>query len=179
MNGDRLTLFLAVALAFGCSESTDESTAQPASPMVAAAVGGPIHRVVIGGPDVCSGFGAKPGCDANFSLLALQYADGSVSGQWIDRFSQNFGGGGVFVEVDCVAIEGNTAWIGGVMTRPASEAGHRAITRARDLGTSYALEPDDRFLTVYNPEDIGVSANCLDEQFLPLLNVPQGQVIIE
>jgi hypothetical protein len=71
----------------------------------ASASAGPVvHHVTIGGPDVCEAFGAQPGCDANFSLVANQYADGSVSGQWVDRFSQNFGGGGITVAVTCVAV---------------------------------------------------------------------------
>jgi hypothetical protein len=179
MSRHRLPIFLATALVFGCSGSTDGPTAQSAGPVTAAAVGGPVHQVTIGGPDVCSGFGAKPGCDANFSLLAMERADGSVTGQWIDRFSQNFGGGGLFVEVDCLAVEGNTAWIGGVVTKPDWAVGLRAITRARDLGTSYALELDDRFTTQYDPEFFGISADCRDEPFFPLLNVPQGQVTIK
>jgi hypothetical protein len=97
----------------------------------------------------------------------------------VDRFSQNFGGDGLFVTVDCVAIEGNTAWIGGVVSKPAGAVGLRAITRARDLGTSYALELDDRFTTIYDPAFFGISENCQDKPFFPLLNVPQGQVIID
>lgn len=178
MSRHHVPLLLATAFALGCSEATTEPIAQSEG-VVAAVTGGPVHRVVIGGPDVCSGFGAKPGCDANFSLLAFQYADGSASGHWVDRFSQNFGGGGFFVTVDCVAIEGNTAWIGGVVSKPEGVGGLRAITRARDLGTSYALELDDRFTTLYDPAFFGLSENCQDKPFFPLLNVPQGQVIID
>jgi hypothetical protein len=174
-----LPYLLTTVFALGCTEAATEPGASPVS-TGASVTGTPVHRVVIGGPDVCAGFGAQPGCDANFSLLALQSADGSVSGQWIDRLSQNFGGGGAFVTVDCLAVEGNTAWIGGYMSTPNGEPiGGRAITRARDLGTSYALELDDRFLMIYNPEDFGISANCHDEPFFPLFNVPQGQVTIE
>lgn len=175
-----VSIFLAAGVAFGCSEPTASPTAQPVGSLLrASASGGPVvHHVSIGGPDVCTGFGAKPGCDANFSLVANQHADGSVSGQWIDRFSQNFGGGGLFVQVDCLAVEGSVAWISGVVTKPASAAGLRAIVRARDLGTS-ATEPPDRFLTVYDPEFFGLSTSCLDEEFIPLLDAPQGQVVIK
>ena len=176
----RPSILVAAGVAFGCSEPTASSSAAPAAAVLRASANhGPvIHHVTIGGPDVCAGFGAKPGCDANFSLVANQHADGSVSGQWVDRFSQNFGGGGVTVAVNCLAVEGNVAWISGVVIRPESNAGNPAIVRARDLGTS-ANDPSDRFLTVYNPGDFGLSTSCLDEEFIPLLDAPQGQVVIK
>lgn len=176
----RLFIIIVAGVAFGCSEPTASKATEAAGLMLRASnsSGGPvIHHVTIGGPDVCSGFGAKPGCDANFSLVANQYADGSVSGMWVDRFSQNFGGGGATVAVNCLAVEGNVAWIGGVVTKPEWNAGTPALVRARDLGSS-ANEPADRFLTLYDPAFFGVSANCLDEEFIPLLDAPQGQVVI-
>ena len=33
-----------------------------------------IHRVHVGGPDICAALGLPPGCDANFSLVALEFA---------------------------------------------------------------------------------------------------------
>lgn len=176
----RLPIVLAAGVAFGCSEPTASKSTEPVGSLLrASASGGPvIHHVTIGGPDVCSGFGAQPGCDANFSLVANQHADGSVSGMWVDRFSQNFGGGGITVAVNCLAVEGSTAWISGVIVRPAEMAGLLAITRARDLGTT-ANELADRFITVYDPGFFGGSADCLEEPFYPLLEAPQGQVVIQ
>lgn len=176
----RLPSVLAAMVAFGCSGPTAESAIQSdGTTLLASVSGGPVvHHVTIGGPDVCTGFGAQPGCDANFSLVANQSADGGVSGQWIDRFSQNFGGGGIFVTVTCLAVEGSFAWIGGVVTQPAQLAGLPAITRARDLGSSAANDPPDRFLTIYDPVDNGFSADCHDEEFFGLLNAAEGQVVI-
>lgn len=176
----RLSILFVAGVALGCSEPTAYKSTEAAGSMLRASnnSSGPvIHHVSIGGPDVCTGFGSKPGCDANFSLVANQYADGSVSGMWVDRFSQNFGGGGATVAVNCLAVEGDVAWISGVVVRPESNAGTPALVRARDRGTS-ANEPPDRFLTVYDPGVFGVSANCLDEEFIPLLNAPQGQVVV-
>lgn len=176
----RLPILFAAGVAFGCTEPAAAPTAPSAgvAPVASVSQGPVVHRVTVGGPDVCSGFGAQPGCDANFSLVALQHADGSASGRWVDRFSQNFGGGGITVEVDCVAISGSTAWVGGVITQPEEMVGLRAITRARDLGTS-ANDLPDRFLTVYDPAWFGGTANCLDMPSYPLLAAPQGQVVIE
>ena len=176
----RLPIVLAAGVAFGCSEPTATKATQPVGSLLrASASGGPaVHHVTIGGPDVCEAFGAKPGCDANFSLVANQYADGSVSGQWVDRFSQNFGGGGVTVKVTCVAVEGSVAWIGGVITRPEWNAGTPAILRARDLGNS-ANDPPDRFVPLYDPAFFGLSTNCLDEEFFFVAPVSQGNVVIK
>ena len=85
----RLPFLFVAALAVGCSEATTEPKPDAVGFSRAASVGQPVHQVQIGGPDVCTGFGANPGCDANFTLTAQVYTDGSVSGYWIDRFSQN------------------------------------------------------------------------------------------
>jgi len=172
-----LPYLLTAVFALGCTEAATEPVASPVS-TGASVSGTPVHRVVIGGPDVCSGFGARPGCDANFSLLALQSADGSVSGQWIDRFSQNFGGGGLFVTVDCLEVDGNRAWIGGYVSKGGT-LGLRAVTYAEDRGTSYALERDDGFAPLYGLDSFGLSTDCHDRPFAFTLNVPQGQVVIQ
>ena len=164
-----LPCLLTAVFALGCTEAATEPVASPVS-TGASVTGTPVHQVVIGGPDVCSGFGAQPGCDANFSLLALQSADGSASGQWIDRFSQNFGGGGIFMTVDCLEVDGNRAWIGG---HDPKDPGFRAVVYAEDRGTSYALEADDLFLMLY-----GVSQSCHDRPFAFGLSVAEGQVTI-
>ncbi|HEU5154545.1 MAG TPA: hypothetical protein VFU03_07435, partial [Gemmatimonadales bacterium] len=70
-----------------------------------------------------------------------------------------------------------TAWIGGVVTK-AGTPGTRTLTLAEDRGTSYALELDDAFLIVYNPQDFGISPNCQDKELDFTLNAPQGQVTI-
>lgn len=175
----RVPIVLAAGFAFGCSEPTATNATQPVGSLLrASASGGPVvHHVTIGGPDVCTGFGAQPGCDANFSLVASQYADGSVSGQWVDRFSQNFGGGGITVRVTCVAVEGSVAWVGGVITRPESNAGTPAILRARDRGNS--ATDVDVFLPLYDPAFFGLSTNCLDEEFIFVLPVAEGNVVVK
>lgn len=170
MRSPCLPCLLTAVFALGCTEAATEPTA-PSVVTQASAVGTPEHRVTIGGPDVCTGFGARPGCDANFSLLAIQRGDGSVSGQWVDRFSQNFGGGGLFMEVDCVEVDGNRAWIGGH-----SSQGFQGIVYAEDRGTSFALELDDKFLMIY--DDWG-STTCHDRPFSFGLNVAEGQVRIQ
>jgi len=73
-----------------------------------------LHHVTIGGADICPGLGLRPGCDANLSLVANEYPDGSVSGQWQDVFEDNTG---LHIAVDCLVVVGNQAVVGGVITK--------------------------------------------------------------
>lgn len=105
-----------------------------------------IHRVSVAGADVCEATGRPTGCDANFSLVAYQRADGSVGGQWQDTFDG--GRMGIHVAVDCLNVVGNAAILGGVITHGTSEVsgedvtGQRALTAVVDNGTSVKDPPD-------------------------------------
>src|SRR5262245_40148629 len=76
----------------------------------AARADGVQHVVSVGGPDQ----DATNHTDANFSLVAIQYGDGSVKGQWTDQFGQ--GQGGVHVAINCLVVQGNQAWLSGFVT---------------------------------------------------------------
>ncbi len=105
---------------------------------------GIIHHASVGGNDACGALGLAPGCDKSFSLVANQAADGSVSGQWQDKFGGDLGG--VHVDVDCLIVYGNQAVIGGVVKNawgPTEGAiGSRALTSVWDNGTS-SKDPQD------------------------------------
>jgi len=92
------------------------------------AVGPVVHHASAGGGDACS----QGGCDANFSLVANQHADGSVSGQWQDTW---YGGTPIHVTLDCLYVTGNEAWVSGVVTGPVYP-GFPVIARVVDNGTS-------------------------------------------
>jgi hypothetical protein len=145
-----------------------------------AAAGGPItHRVSVGGPDFCAEWGTSPGCDKNFSLVAIQYADGSVSGQWTDQWGG--GTGGFHAEINCLSIEGNDAWVSGVITKGVLRnpdtgekldvAGWTVSTRVRDNGTS-ANDPADQ-ISLSFPYGI-----CTEQPEYPLFQAPQGQSVV-
>jgi len=105
---------------------------------------GVAHHVSLGGADVCEALGLPTGCDANFSLVAIQKADGSVKGQWQDTFPGGLEG--VHIAVDCVNVVGNGAVIGGVITHGFADgvdvSGQRALTAVVDNGTSANDAPD-------------------------------------
>ncbi len=103
-----------------------------------------IHHASLGGADICEALGLPTGCDANFSLVANQHADGSVKGQWQDTFAG--GGEGIHVAIDCLNVVGNGAVIGGVITHGTAGgvdvSGQRALTAVVDNGTTSNDTPD-------------------------------------
>jgi len=179
MSANRVPLIIAAAVAFGCTESAVAPTTQSDFPTLQASVGSQVvHRVTAGGPDGCDHFGLKPGCDANFSLVALQRADGSVTGQLHDQSGQAFGGGiWLHVAVNCLVVIGNQAWVSGVITqsRTPGLVGQGAIVKVVDNGRS-ANDPADQIGGIY-----GSSTPCSAATGIGffLFSVPQGQVVVD
>jgi hypothetical protein len=141
---------------------------------------GPVtHSVSAGGADLCrSVFDAKPGCDANFSLTAIQYADGSASGQYTDRFGRL---GGFHAVIDCVVVDGPDAWVSGFITS--------GTFKDPDTGEVFDLTGLDVATRLHDgsPEgsadqisfsllDQGIS--CLDRPGFDLFDVTEGQVVV-
>jgi hypothetical protein len=140
----------------------------------ASAKGPVVHHVSVGGPDNCIGLGAKVGCDANFSLVANQYADGSVSGQWSDNSA--YLASGAHVVIDCLVVDGNEAWVSGVIVKGALLDGTSLVglpvgARLRDNGSS-ANDPPDQFSFAYP----GDPTPCTEKPDYELFDAPQGQV---
>ena len=132
-----------------------------------------VHRVSVGSLD-SDAFGR--GVDANFSLVAIQRADGSVTGQWSDQFGH--GNGGVHVALDCLLVVGNQAWIGGVATDKNFD-GLRVITMVEDNGTSVHDPRDQISFSWVDPASFGFSPNCLDAPDLPLVPITNGEVKVD
>jgi hypothetical protein len=174
---------LPLLLAAACADQPASPTPQAELPDLQSAQGPIIHKASVGGPDMCIWLGyAHPGCDGNFSLIAIQRADGSVTGQLTDQYGP---ADGLHAELDCLLVQvipGRAtleAWVGGVVTRPAGQAGHRIIARMRDNGTSANdPRPDAISRGVVDPEEEGASSNCLDRPAIGFGQVPQGQVTI-
>lgn len=149
---------------------------------MAFATGPVVHRVSVGSPDACLALvgDPRPGCDGNFSLTAREYADGSVSGQYTDRFAN---GDGFHAVVDCLVVDGDRAWISGVITSGRFTdpdtgevfdlAGLSVITSVQDNGTS-ANDPVDQISFSF----IGFDVPCTEQPDVDLLDVPEGQVTV-
>jgi hypothetical protein len=162
----------AVALAVACNE--------PSSPAATGgllassqASSGVVNRVSVGGSDQ----DATLNTDANFSLIALEKGDGTIAGEWSDQFGQ--GQGGVHVDVNCLRVVGNQAWIGGIIRSGSTGAGGvdlsglPALTRVADLGKS-ASDPADAISFTF----IGLAVQCSAQPNLPLLAMTGGQVTV-
>ncbi len=170
-------------LVAACADQPASPTTQPEGLSLKAGQGPIVHKVSVGGPDICLSLGyAHPGCDGNLSFIAMQRADGSVTGQMTDQYGP---ADGLHATIDCLLVQvipGRTtleAWVGGVVTRPAYQAGHRIIARMRDNGTSANdPRPDALSRGIVDPEEEGASGNCQDMPAIGLGQMPQGQVTI-
>jgi hypothetical protein len=113
-----------------------------------------IHRVSVGGADICESLGLPTGCDANFSLVATKYADGRVNSQWQDTFGSGLGR--IHVAVDCLNVVYDGAVVGGVITHGTvlgqDVTGLRALTPVVDRGTS-ANDPQDQLSLSSFPDE--------------------------
>ena len=129
------------------------------------------HVVSVGGPDQ----DATAHTDANFSLVAVQHADGSVTGQWTDQFGQ--GQGGIHVQINCLFVQGNEAWVSGIITtgnfNGADLSGLPVITRVQDNGES-ANDPPDQISFAF----IGNANPCTAARPLALVPMTAGQVTV-
>ncbi|MGE5802020.1 MAG: hypothetical protein ACM358_07165 [Gemmatimonadota bacterium] len=134
---------------------------------------GVLNRVSVGGSDQ----DVTLNTDANFSLAAIRYGDGSVAGQWSDQFGQ--GQGGVQVDINCLVVAGNQAWIGGIIRSGSTGVGGvdlsglAALTRVVDNSTSANDTPDAISFTF-----IGLAVQCTAQPNLPLLAMTDGQVTV-
>jgi hypothetical protein len=130
-----------------------------------------IHKVSVGSADILP----PPGSDANFSLSAVQHGDGTVTGQWQDTFfGRSVPALALHVDIDCLVVVGNDAWLSGVITRPDALAGLAAVTRVRDNGTS-ANDPADQISFTF----INLGVTCTDQPNLPLFDLINGQVKVQ
>ena len=163
-------------LLLACSDSTAplSRSSSAAGGLLASSANsnGVVHRVSVGGADQDQTLHT----DANFSLVAIEYGDGRMAGQWTDQFGQS--DGGVHVDVNCVFVAGNQAWVSGIITsgnfQGADLSGLPAITRVADRGTS-ANDPPDAISFTF----IGVAAPCTAAPNLPLLVMTDGQVTVD
>lgn len=102
-----------------------------------------VHTVSFGGPDVCEALGWPTGCDANYSGSAVLRADGTGEGRVVDIFYEN----GMHIDIDCVFVAGNEAWLSGVVARGVAPSGFDLtgfpyIVRLQDNGDSANDPPD-------------------------------------
>ena len=175
------TFFLLTALGAACQETIPTDSGVSSNDAIVeydgATYSSVTDKVSVGGADICEALGQPTGCDANFSLSARKYDDGSVKGQWQDTFG--FGATGfIHVDIDCLHVVGNFAVLAGVITNGNANGvdltGQRALTAVMDNGTS-ANDPADQLSFSFFPTG-GTSCNGLVPGNFPLFNLAHGQV---
>jgi len=170
----RLSLVVLVALfAVSCDESPTQPNASDAQLVEAqfdAQSGNRVvRRLTVGGADA-EAYG-PPGSDANFSLVALERADGTVTGQIQDAWYKN---SGFHATLDCLSVDGNDAWVSGTVTKSVQPAflGRTVNVQVRDGGDS----GED----MISPAFFFLQATCVDqfpfEDYGFLFPVNNGQV---
>jgi len=157
-----------------------------------------VHRVIAGGPDACAFLlndpTAHPGCDGNWSLEAIKYADGTVTGQYSDRFAN---GGGMHAVIDCLVVDETThqAWVSGTVTQLRfgafdllDQSAFLFVASVQDNGTSVNDLVDKISHTVVDDVNdfffegpfIGPCDDLDDpDGLLNLIDSPDGEVIVE
>ena len=148
-----------------------------AIPAFADPTGNSVH---VGGPDACVGWGISPGCDANFSLVAIEHQDGRVTGHYTDQFGGGYGG--FHANIDCLYVEGNQALVSGWVTSETfsgdgSFVGEPVSARVKDNGKS-ANDPPDQISFSHIGADGGdhLHGTCDEQPAYELNDMPQGQV---
>jgi hypothetical protein len=141
----------------------------------AAATGPIVHHVSVGGPDACGFFAnTHPGCNANFSLQAQEWDDGSIRGEYVDRLDHQ---NGFHAVINCLAVDGNTAWLSGVIVSGTVNGvdviGRPVATRVQDNGTS-ARDAVDKISYSW----IGDARPCTMKLNYILFPAPDGQVTV-
>lgn len=78
------------------------------------------------------------GCGKSFSLVVKMKTDGTVKGQWVDKFNDDTVG--IHMFIDCMTVDGNTEIVGVISTKGSTNganlAGSYAVTAMVDNGTS-------------------------------------------
>jgi hypothetical protein len=151
-----------------------------------AAAAGVLHSVHVGSPDLCTFGGAQPGCDGNWSVTALKFDDGTVRGEFIDRWTE---GVGVKGKVNCLIVDGNRAWMSGTgyfYDNGRVTEGAFAIS-AKDNGVSVGDTPDLISTTLIGPAELVPDCTQFhswfkqgfDHPYMHVHLLPQGQVKIK
>jgi len=179
-----VTFLLLTAFVAACQETLPTDSGVSSSDAIveydAATFNSVTDRVSVGGADICEANGEPTGCDANFSLTARTNSDGTASGQFHDQLIDAFGSVAVSLHgtVDCLEVEGNQAWISGVLTKGVDDEtvvdhynpGDGFLVRVRDgpdmISRTYTLAEG-------HPLE-GVT--CTDKTRVQLLALAHGQV---
>ncbi len=125
-----------------------------------------LHEVIVQDVDLCEfAFLDSTDCEGAFSLHATEYTDGRVAGEWKSIWHNDFPAP-VSVQIDCLRVVGNKAWVSGVVTHPAAYEGLSAITMVEDRPDRIAYTQD------------AAGKTCRDRPDLSLVYVYEDKVTV-
>jgi len=157
-----IPIILAAAAALGCTDGAVAPTAVAAAgPSFAQSANAPVHIVTGGGIIDFSSLGGGAGPE-NYGFTARVDGNGVASGQFQAHFSVP---DVVFhAEVTCLAVNGNDAWIGMVVTgsndpSTGMAGGAEGIIRIQDNGAN--ADTPDKIGFWVGPAGSGFSSRCL------------------
>ena len=185
----RRTVFAAIALAFGACTDLPVALDTDLQPAFARGAGGGIVHSATGGSHRFFNDAART--KRKFSFTAREHADGTFSGQFQLNIMGLVGFFGsenpaitrfLHAEVLCLSVEGNEAWIGGVIRSSSipGNIGKETGFRVRDNGQGKSAPPDEISGTTFPLPDLfppgHAAAWCEDQPLRGLLEVVQGNL---
>jgi hypothetical protein len=164
-----VVILLAVAFAISCETASEPEYAIPdinlnQNPVRMSAVGsGQSHRLY--SPDVWR----------TFSFNVRKYLDDTVDGmfQW-----NNHGGNWGSADAICMQMDGNRAWIGGIVTRHSNteRIGEPAVFRLEDNGQGVNAVPDKISYVLVGPD---AENYCAEQYSSPYwVRIEAGNVVL-
>lgn len=149
MRAQLLLIVCAGAGALGCGNPAEVSAGSASTAALASAASPIVHRVTGGGRLDLSAFGSHLPPET-YGINASIDADGIVGGQVEMQFSEP--ALTLHVEVTCLSVSGNDAWIGGAVTHTSDPTGHpegmELFFRVQDNGEG-GRAPADRMSGVF------------------------------
>lgn len=166
----KLGIVLFAVLAFGVTANAGDK--------------GVCASVHLGGADINWSFDdetAPPNNDANLSLGAIQKCDGTVMGQFQDVWA---GVGPVHGKVSCVVIDGNNAWVSGILTHSNTNddfdyAGIGFFIKLQDNGKNRDQDTPDMASFLYGGDPAFYEFSCYGMYEVDLYPLNNGQLSIK
>ncbi len=134
-------LLLSATATTACESPTEQTSSVVRSPMLERSASAPVHMLTGGGKTDLSAFELPP---ETYAFSAMVDAAGSVRGQAEMKLSDPLVN--LHAQITCLAVEGNSAWVGGVVTHSSDPSlvaeGTPFWTQVQDNGAGHASAPD-------------------------------------
>ncbi len=134
-------LLLSATATTACESPTEQTSSVVRSPMLERSASAPVHMLTGGGKTDLLAFELPP---ETYAFSAMVDADGNVRGEAEMKLSDPLVN--LHAQITCLVVEGNSAWVGGVVTRTSDPVsvpeGRQFWTQVLDNGAGNASDPD-------------------------------------